>query len=157
MPQRKIAPRRIELDDVCVIREGDEEYCIYPLGDLMSVLGKKWTLFVIAVLGNRDRVRFTEILADLRYFISSRSLADRLKDLEAAGLVARQAFSEAPPRVDYRLTPEGRSVRGLLLPLLRWSLDWERRRTGLPRMTSERLEPQPLGDAMVSSSANRQG
>ena len=157
MPQRKGLPRRLELDDVCVIREGDEEYCIYPLGDLMRVLGKKWTLFVIAVLGNRDRMRFNEILADLHYFMSSRSLADRLKELEAGGLVAREAFSEAPPRVDYRLTPEGRSVRGLLIPLLRWSLDWENRRTGLLRIPSEGSESEALGDVVARHSANRRG
>lgn len=139
MPLGKGGPRRLELDDVCVIREGDREYCIYPLSDLMRVLGKRWTLFVIAVLGNRDRMRFNEILADLR-FISSRSLTDRLKELEAAGLVAREAFSEVPPRVDYRLTLEGRSVRALLVPLLQWTLDWERRRPGLRQMKTEGLQ-----------------
>ncbi len=139
MPLGKGGPRRLELDDVCVIREGDREYCIYPLSDLMRVLGKRWTLFVIAVLGNRDRMRFNEILADLR-FISSRSLTDRLKELEAAGLVAREAFSEVPPRVDYRLTLEGRSMRALLVPLLQWTLDWERRRPGLRQMKTEGLQ-----------------
>ncbi len=156
MPPRKGAPRKIELDEVCVIREGGQEYCVYPLGDLMQVLGKKWTLFVITVLGNRDRMRFNEIFADLR-FISSRSLADRLKELEAAGLVEREAFSEVPPRVDYRLTLEGRSVRALLVPLLQWTLDWERRRPGLPRMTSEGLPSEPLGDVVARAPADRRG
>lgn len=134
MPPRRGTPRKLELDDVCVIREGDQEYCIYPLGDLMRVLGRKWTLFVIAVLGNRERTRFNEILADLR-FISSRSLTDRLRELEAAGLVSRRVLSEKRRRVEYRLTPDGRSVRALLVPLLQWTIESERRTMSLEGMS----------------------
>jgi len=145
MPPRKGPPRKLELDEVCVIREGDREYCIYPLGDLMRVLGKKWTLFVIAVLGNTERIRFGEILADLR-FISSRSLADRLRELEAAGLVSRLVMSETPPRVEYGLTPEGRNVRALLVPLLQWTIESEKR-TVLPENISRGERRASLQDA----------
>ena len=145
MPPRKGPPRKLELDEACVIREGDREYCIYPLGDLMRVLGKKWTLFVIAVLGNTERIRFGEILADLR-FISSRSLADRLRELEAAGLVSRRVMSETPPRVEYDLTPEGRNVRALLVPLLQWTIESEKR-TVLPKNISRGERRASLQDA----------
>ncbi len=120
----KARPRRTELDSVCVIREGEEEYCIYPLDRLMAVLGKKWTLFIIAVLGNAERPRFNEIHADLK-LISSRTLADRLKELEALGLVHREAFAQIPPRVEYRLTAGGRSMRKVLMPLLKWAINFE--------------------------------
>ena len=86
----------------------------------MAVLGKKWTLFVIAVLGNAERMRFNAIHADLR-FMSSRTLADRLKELQALGLVHRETFDEIPPRVEYRLTPQGVELRRSLLPLLAWA------------------------------------
>ncbi len=153
MPPRKAAPRKLELDEVCVIREGDREYCIYPLGDLMRVLGRKWTLFVIAVLGNRERIRFNEMLADLR-FISSRSLADRLRELEAAGLVSRQVISETPPRVEYRLTPEGRDVRALLVPLLQWTIEWEKR-TVSPEDVSRGEQRASLHDVQAAAPEHR--
>ncbi len=120
----KASPRRTELDPVCVIREGSEEYCIYPLDRLMGVLGKKWTLFIIAVLGNSDRMRFNEIHAHLK-FISSRTLADRLKELVTLGLVHREAFDQIPPKVEYRLTMEGQSMRRVLIPLLSWAIEFE--------------------------------
>ncbi|MEE9600800.1 MAG: helix-turn-helix domain-containing protein [Thermoplasmata archaeon] len=114
----------MELDSVCVIREGAREYCIYPLDRLMTVLGKKWTLFVIAVLGNIERMRFNEIHSELR-FVSSRTLTDRLKELETLGLVRREAFAEIPPRVEYRLTQRGQEMRRVLIPLLSWAMDFE--------------------------------
>lgn len=120
----RVAPRRVELDDVCVVRDGDAEYCIYPLDRVMTVLGKKWTLFVTAVLGNRERTRFNELLGDLR-FISSRTLTDRLKELVALRLVEREESQEAPRRVIYRLTSHGRALRRRLIPLLGWAIKFE--------------------------------
>lgn len=120
----RAAPRRIELDPVCVIREGEEEYCIYPLDRVMTVMGKKWALFVIAVLGNQHHMRFNEILGNLR-FISSRTLTDRLKELVALGLVERKEFPETPRRVEYRLTPHGHALRRRLIPLLDWAIRFE--------------------------------
>lgn len=120
----RVAPRRIELDPVCVIREGEEEYCIYPLDRVMTVLGKKWTLFVTAVLGNREQTRFNELLADLR-FISSRTLTDRLKELVDLRLVERKKSRGTPHRVAYSLTSHGRALRRRLIPLLDWAIGFE--------------------------------
>ncbi len=123
LPSR-VAPRKVELDDVCVVRDGAAEYCIYPLDRVMTVLGKKWTLFVIAVLGNEEGARFNELLADLR-FISSRTLTDRLKELVALGLVEREEMTGPPRRVDYRLSLHGRKLRDRLIPLLDWAIGFE--------------------------------
>ncbi|MFQ5918878.1 MAG: winged helix-turn-helix transcriptional regulator [Thermoplasmata archaeon] len=123
LPSR-VAPRKVELDDVCVVRDGETEYCIYPLDRVMTVLGKKWTLFVIAVLGNEKVARFSELLADLR-FISSRTLTDRLKELVALGVVEREEVLDARRRVQYRLTPHGRELRDRLIPLLDWAIGFE--------------------------------
>ncbi len=120
----RVAPRRVELDDVCVIRDGDAEYCIYPLDRVMTVLGKKWTLFVISLLGNEEVMRFNELLAGLR-FISSRTLTDRLKELVALGLVEREEVMDLPRRVEYRLTLRGRELRDRLIPLLDWAIGFE--------------------------------
>ncbi len=128
--KRKVT-RAVDLDRACIIREGGEEYCIYPLDDLMAVLGKKWTLFIIAVLGNERRTRFNDLLHKLKG-ISPRTLTDRLKELQGAGLIQRTAFAEVPLRVEYVLTEDGRMMRKALLPFLQWSIDFETHGKSVP-------------------------
>ena len=125
--KRKVT-RVVDLDRACIIREGDEEYCIYPLDDLMAVLGKKWTLFIIAVLGNNSRTRFNELLRQLKG-ISPRTLTDRLRELEELRLIERNVLAEVPLRVEYELTEEGKRMRKGLIPFLKWSLDFEASQT----------------------------
>ena len=124
MPPSKGAPRKVELDQACVIREGHQEYCIYPTGDLMAVLGKRWSLFIIAVLGNERRMRFNDVARQLKG-ISPRTLTDGLRELEPLGLVERTLFPGVSPRVEYTITSEGRDLRRTLIPVLRWAIDFE--------------------------------
>lgn len=53
--------------------------------------------------------------------ISPKSLSDRLKELENAGLINREFFSEIPPRVEYSLTDKGLELRTSMIPLLEWA------------------------------------
>ncbi len=129
--KRKVT-RLLDLDRACIIREGGQEYCIYPLDDLMAVLGKKWALFIMAVLGNNSTTRFNDLLRQLKG-ISPRTLTDRLRELGAVGLVQRTAFPEVPLRVEYTLTESGRRMRKALIPFLQWSIDFEAARTSGPR------------------------
>ena len=95
-------------------------YCIDPVGGVAEVLGKKWTLPLMGILGNRPRHRFSELRAGLEG-VGAKALADRLKELIELGLVARQVFPEVPVRVEYRLTARGESLRRSLVPLLQWA------------------------------------
>ena len=54
--------------------------------------------------------------------ISPKSLTDRLKELEAEGLVKREAFAEIPPRVEYSLTQDGVELRRLIMPIMKWAI-----------------------------------
>ena len=125
--RKRTVARIVDLDRACVIREGGQEYCIYPLDDVLAALGKKWALFVIAVLGNERRTRFNDLLGQLRG-ISPRTLTDRLRELESLRLVDRRVFPEVPLRVEYGLAEEGRRMRTALIPFLQWSLDFEKER-----------------------------
>lgn len=95
-------------------------YCIDPAGGVAEALGKKWTLPLIGVLGNRPRSRFGDLKGALEG-IGSKALTDRLRDLQALGLVGRQVFAEVPTRVEYRLTARGNEMRRALVPLLAWA------------------------------------
>jgi DNA-binding HxlR family transcriptional regulator len=102
-------------------REG-EPCCICPCPceGLIDIIGKKWTLCVLAQLGNSGTLRFSQ-LAESLDGISAKTLTDVLKDLQTSGLVKREAFSEIPPRVEYHLTREGRQLTMLVAPLMVWA------------------------------------
>ena len=53
--------------------------------------------------------------------IPPRTLVARLSELEDAGLLQRRVIDDRPPRVEYRLTPEGARLRAVLTALKRWA------------------------------------
>ena len=89
-------------------REGDG--C--PVWGALQVVGDKWTLLIVRDLQGAPR-RTTELLSRLQP-ISSRTLMDRLRDMERDRLIERRDLGGSPPHVEYVLTERGR----LLTPLL---------------------------------------
>jgi DNA-binding HxlR family transcriptional regulator len=75
-------------------------------------VGDKWTLLIVRDLARAPR-RTTELLTRL-HPISSRTLMDRLRDMERDSLIERRDMGASPPHVEYRLTERGQ----LLTPLL---------------------------------------
>lgn len=96
------------------------DVCLCPLEGVMETIAKRWALQIVAVLGNHTRIRFSAIMTTLDG-ISPKSLTDRLKDLEKAGLAKREAFAEIPPRVEYSLTRDGEDLWRALMPLMEWA------------------------------------
>jgi len=97
-----------------------EDVCLCPLEGIITIISKKWALQIIAEIGNHEKLRFGEIMQNFGK-ISPKSLTDRLKELEAAGLVKREVFAEIPPRVEYTLTQDGLELRRLIMPLMNWA------------------------------------
>ncbi|MEV4510254.1 helix-turn-helix domain-containing protein [Dactylosporangium sp. NPDC049525] len=85
---------------------------------LLTTIGDKWTLVVVATLVGKRR-RFTEIQREIDG-ISHRMLTKTLRDLEHDGLVSREVHAEVPPRVEYALTPLGRTLLDPIDGLVRW-------------------------------------
>ncbi|MHB1539312.1 MAG: winged helix-turn-helix transcriptional regulator [Solirubrobacteraceae bacterium] len=77
-----------------------------------DLLERRWQLSIIYAAMN-GALRFSEF-ADAIAGISPRMLAERLRDLEAAGLVQRNVLPTSPPTVEYRLTDRG----GKLAPIV---------------------------------------
>ncbi len=103
----------------CTCEEEGGEVCLCPLEGIMETISKKWSIHVIGTIGNHKRLRYNKIMGKLEG-ISPKSLSDRLKELEAAGLVKREAFAEIPPRVEYSLTRDGEDLRDAIIPLMNW-------------------------------------
>jgi DNA-binding HxlR family transcriptional regulator len=95
--------------------------CFCPLEDFMKIISKKWALLIINAIGIYGRLRFNRIMEEL-HSISPRTLSDRLKELQAEGLIEREFFAEIPPRVEYSLTENGAELRESIIPLLRWAI-----------------------------------
>ncbi len=93
-------------------------YCPKPLEQVAVFLSKKWALSIIVTIGNFGNLRFNDLLGRIEG-ITQKTLSERLKELEQYNLVARQAFAERPPRVEYSLTSKGQKVRKFVLPLLK--------------------------------------
>ena len=86
-----------------------------------SILGKKWTGLIIHVLADGP-IRFSELLKEVRS-LSSRLLAQRLKELECEGILRREVIPEQPVKVEYTLSEKGRS----LIPIMQSVADWAER------------------------------
>lgn len=84
----------------------------------MDFLGGKWKAVVLWYLLPGPQ-RFGE-LARLIPEITEKMLSLQLKDLEKDGLVARKVYPEAPPRVEYSLMPDGKSLAPVLRAMAKW-------------------------------------
>jgi DNA-binding HxlR family transcriptional regulator len=91
-----------------------------PVACALDLLGDRWTLLLIRDLF-AGKHRFGEFLASPEH-IPTNILADRLKRLEAAGLVAPVAYSEHPPRYEYPLTESGLTLRPVVDAVAVWGL-----------------------------------
>ena len=93
-----------------------------PTRAILDRIADKWTTLVIGILAQSERRRFNE-LKRLIGGISQKMLTQTLRDLERDGLVARTMYAEIPPRVEYALTPLGRTLCAPLAALTQWAHD----------------------------------
>jgi DNA-binding HxlR family transcriptional regulator len=95
------------------------QYC--ALAKALDVIGDRWNLLIVRELLLRGPCRYTDLLHGLPG-IATNLLADRLRELERAGVVARE---EAPPPVAsglFKLTPRGEQLERVLVELGRWGV-----------------------------------
>lgn len=91
---------------------------------LRNIITKRGTLeILIPLCCSTDPVRYVTFRKSMKGF-SSKTLTIRLKELEKSGILNRQSFNEIPPRVEYRLTPNGQELVGSIINLLQWMRKW---------------------------------
>lgn len=89
-----------------------------PTRTVLDHVMSKWGVLVLMALTD-GTVRWGELRRTVEG-ISEKMLASTLKTLEADGLVARTAYPEVPPRVEYALTPLGDDLMKHMMPLMQW-------------------------------------
>jgi DNA-binding HxlR family transcriptional regulator len=88
----------------------------------LEILSKRWTGLILFAL-SQGPLRFNEIAAQIDV-ISDRMLSERLKELEAEGIVERRIFAEVPVRVEYRLTQKGAALAPIYQSIGGWAVRW---------------------------------
>ncbi|HEY6516927.1 MAG TPA: helix-turn-helix domain-containing protein [Steroidobacteraceae bacterium] len=103
---------------VTVAQHMPSEQCP-KISQVLARIGEKWSVLIIIMLADRTR-RFSELKRAIGG-ISQRMLTLSLRGLERDGLVKRTVFPVVPPRVEYELTPLGRSLQASVSALGEWA------------------------------------
>lgn len=89
-----------------------------PVETTLTLIGDKWKVLIL-----RDLMPGTKRFGELRKSVgdvSQKVLAAQLRDMEKSGLVHREVYAEVPPRMEYSLTPLGRSLKPILDSMWAW-------------------------------------
>ena len=114
------ALRRKGLDS----KVSDPDDC--PIRDILDRVGDRWSMLVLCTLSKSGTLRFSALKASIED-ISQRMLAQTLRRLEQDGLLSRTVYPTNPPRVEYALTPLGKSLLDPVWELVRWAKQNHRR------------------------------
>lgn len=100
-----------------------EDWDVYdrncPTRQLLDRIGDRWTVLIVGTL-DRGPLRFGEIARRIDG-ISQKMLTQTLRGLERDGLVIRTLYPQVPPRVEYELSPAGRTLQEPLRALEAWA------------------------------------
>jgi DNA-binding HxlR family transcriptional regulator len=88
----------------------------------VELIGSRWTGAIIQTL-LKGKTRYALIKAAIPD-ITDRMLSERLRSLEAEGVVTRSVVPESPVRVEYELTDKGRSLKSALKEIGAWAERW---------------------------------
>jgi len=99
-----------------------------PIRDVLDRVGDRWSMLVLYTLAENGTLRFSALKVRIED-ISQRMLAQTLRRLEQDGLLSRTVYPTNPPRVDYALTPLGKSLLEPMRELVKWAKQNHRRVT----------------------------
>lgn len=88
----------------------------------VELIGRRWTGAVIRILLD-GRTRYSDLKAAIPD-VSDRMLSERLRELEAEGLIERIVTPETPIRVEYELTKKGRALEEAIRAIGSWAEQW---------------------------------
>lgn len=108
------------------LRPGTPEEC--PTEYTLRIVGGGWKLAIVHALFSQTK-RYGELQRLLRG-ISPRMLTKQLRELERDDLIKRKVYAQIPPKVEYSLTPLGKSLRPILEALFEWGSHHRLQRAG---------------------------
>lgn len=88
----------------------------------LAVIGGRWKPIILFHLMEKDVLRFNEMRRAIQG-VTQRMLTNQLRELEKSGVVNRKVYAQVPPRVEYRLTEYGKTLKPILLSMREWGAD----------------------------------
>ena len=101
-----------------------EEMPACPVATTVQLIGSKWKLLILRNLRMRPW-RFNELRRDLEG-VSQKVLTDSLRGMEDDGIITRTVYPEVPPRVEYALSPLGKSMEPILDAMEQWGTAYQK-------------------------------
>lgn len=89
----------------------------------IELIGRRWTGAILSAM-LQGASRFTDIV-HLVPGLSDRLLSERLKELEAEGIIVRTVHAETPVRIEYHLTEKGRDLYDVTEAVRHWATKWQ--------------------------------
>ncbi|MDT8716875.1 helix-turn-helix transcriptional regulator [Clostridium sp. 19966] len=88
----------------------------------MSVIEGKWKWIILWQIYKAETIRYNK-LKDTLEPIAHKTLSKQLKELEGSNLINRKQYNQIPPKVEYSLTEEGKSLIPILELMSQWGKD----------------------------------
>ncbi len=105
-----------------IMKINNKEYsCAIEL--TLDIIGGKWKPIILWRLAKNDVLRFSELKRSMGG-ITQKMLTQQLRELEAYEMVHREVYAEVPPKVEYSLTKQGKSVMPILDIMCKWGIDY---------------------------------
>jgi DNA-binding HxlR family transcriptional regulator len=108
---------------------------ICPIARTAELVGDMWTILIVRDLMSGSK-RFGQLQESLGH-VSPKTLSQRLKILEQADILTREAFAEIPPRVEYTLTEKGRALSDIIRAMSAFGEQYLPLEEDLPRASGE--------------------
>ena len=93
-----------------------------PVAATLDLIGGKYKALILWHL-SEGTLRFSELRKAIRN-ATPKMLTQQLRELEAQELIARTVYPVVPPRVEYSLTPRGRSLMPILVAMRDWGAEY---------------------------------
>lgn len=95
-----------------------------PVETTLLLISNKWKVLILRDLMEKT-MRYNELKASIGN-ISQKVLTSNLRAMEADGLLIRTVYPEVPPRVEYTLSEQGRSLKPILDAMWNWGIDYQK-------------------------------
>lgn len=89
-----------------------------PAETTLQVIGGRWKVPILWHLF-QGTLRFSELSRAL-HDVTQKMLTQQLREMERDGIVTRKVYPQVPPKVEYSLTPEGRSLKPVVEAMCKW-------------------------------------
>lgn len=103
----------------------------------MSFIGGKWKPIIIFKI-SKGINRFNNLFHEIEG-INRQMLSKQLKELEKSGILERLVFPEIPPRVEYKLTPLGKSFLPIIQTMNRWGIKFQEAKVKPKEINTQQL------------------